>query len=143
MPFTFLLLTGAVIAGALAGPAASWKGIETTRDGSYKLYLDTAQIVRNGSTRLFIARMLPNGASDPTDPSAIGSVLAMVKIDCRANTIETRAATLIDQSGETSDLGSDPARAIQPGTDDVALRESVCQAHHSKAVPTSARRRHM
>ena len=120
------LAAASTIAAASAHAALpSWKLIETSDEAPYKLYLDTANLARDGPDRLFIAKMVPADPSDPND-SGLSSVIVKVKIDCRANTIETEAASMTDQSGEVSDLSGDPPRPIKQGTDDMNLRKLVC-----------------
>jgi hypothetical protein len=121
-----LLLTSAITHATAEEASQNWKQIETTDQSPYTLYVDTADIVHDGSIRLFIAKMVPATSSNPIDLSDIGSVLVRVKVDCRANTIEPLSARMIDQGGEATDLQRDPPRQIKAGTDDMMMRKLVC-----------------
>jgi hypothetical protein len=121
-----LAAAGALITGSAHGALPTWKLIETPDQAPYKLYLDTANLERDGAERLFMAKMVPADPSDPAQDSGLSSVIVKVKIDCRANTIETEAASMTDQAGDVSDLNGDPPRPIERGTDDMNLRTMVC-----------------
>ena len=126
MTFATLFLATAMAAGTLSEAAQSWKRIETSNTSPYKLFVNVADVVHEGSVRLFIARMVPDTPADSPEPSEIASILVLVKLDCSANTIETQSASMVDQSGELSDLGGNPQRTIAPGTDDMMMQRMVC-----------------
>lgn len=121
-----LAAAGAVTAGTAHGALPSWRLIETSDEAPYKLYLDTANLERDGAERQFMTKMVPTDPSDAAENSGLSSVIVKVKIDCRANTIETEAASMTDQAGDVSDLSGDLPRPIKRGTDDMSLRTMVC-----------------
>jgi hypothetical protein len=121
MRSALLLLPCALTAAA----PPSWRLIETG-PSPYKLYVDTANVERDGPARLFIAKMVPIALSDSTEPSDIASVLVRVKIDCGKNVIEVASASMLNQGGEVSALPDAAPRSIKSGTDDMMMRKVVC-----------------
>src|SRR5689334_17017691 len=98
----FLLLACALAAERARAAPPSWWLIETSDQSPYRLYVDIASVVREGSARRFIAKMVPNAPADPTQATDIASVLVRVKIDCRRNIIEVRSGRMLDQSGDVT-----------------------------------------
>lgn len=126
MRWSLLLLTAAIGAASADAAPQRWRPVQTSDGSPYKLYIDIANLVREGPARLFMAKMVPAIPSDQPDAADIASVLVRVKIDCSANTIETRSASMVDQGGEVTDLEKDPPRLIKSGTDDMMMRKLVC-----------------
>ena len=137
MTLATLFLATAIAASISPEAPQNWKRIETSDDSPYKLFVNVADVVHEGSVRLFIARMVPDAPADAPEPPEIASILVLIKLDCSANTIETQSASMVDQSGELSDLGGNPQRAIAPGTDDMMMQKMVCHPRQS----SPARRR--
>src|SRR6476620_3805814 len=103
----------AIIAVSAHGAIPSWRLIETSDEAPYKLYLDTANLERDGAERQFMKQLVPADPSDTADATSLSSFIVAVKIDYRANTIETRAASMTDQSGYFIVIIRRPPRPIK------------------------------